>query len=742
MAKISMLERDLTTAGNSNVTANVVYVPGYAIMGPVNQPVLCNTLAEFKKTFGPVPYTFKNVQALGEGSSEYKFATAGDYEQSYMYAAELVRAGLPVLFERVGTVDTKATKTFDLNVVSYKSQPICIEDISDLAISIKDTDIVEETIETDVTDDESGEVTTVTEKTGKFIHTFTVDRLIKADSLITIKASESSDTLIEAELVVDEDGLQSIKFKADEKLNDFLVSFELDAPICYYVKYAYEANSDNKYAMTPSVYVCTVKHLNHTGDLSHSDASWSKINLPVSVDIVNYNNATFVDEFGAEHTVQLIPTLDTTVKNDNQLVINAKYPGKYGANIQVKITEKEVDSDIYYDIYVNQVAGSIETYETRTISLDETNDKYYKDVEFDLVDFEGTKIDFNIARNNLIRLDDIVNGKLINLDYYEDSNADEFEIKKFYDKLTGSVTDESILEKLVDKDEYQIKFITTGSYPVFGLSADYNSIVIKMLKVAADRSDCVALIDHKDGSVKLDGREQSVEDMFESLKSSLKTKILGNKEQEDAKKYGAMFTPWGKYNLNVIKGIASFPGSYGYLRCVASSFKTNAAWLAVAGATRGQVPDLLSLNSRMTGAIADLLQSRTGISVNPITNVKPYGLCIWGNRTLFNNIEDLTASSFLNIRMLTSDVKKVVYAAAKKMTFELNSDVLWLNFKAAIEPTLDQMVSGNGLTKYKIIKLNTTKKATIACTVRLWAVEAVEDWDINIELADGYTSIN
>ena len=75
------------------------------------------------------------------------------------------------------------------------------------------------------------------------------------------------------------------------------------------------------------------------------------------------------------------------------------------------------------------------------------------------------------------------------------------------------------------------------------------------------------------------------------------------------------------------------------------------------------------------------------------------------------------------------------------LTFELNSDVLWLNFKSEIEPTLDQMKSGNGISNYKIIKLPTTKKATIACKIRLYAIEAIEDWDITVELADSYTSI-
>ena len=38
MPKITILEKDLTTAGASELLSNIVYVPGYAITGPVNKP--------------------------------------------------------------------------------------------------------------------------------------------------------------------------------------------------------------------------------------------------------------------------------------------------------------------------------------------------------------------------------------------------------------------------------------------------------------------------------------------------------------------------------------------------------------------------------------------------------------------------------------------------------------------------------------------------------------------------------
>jgi hypothetical protein len=73
--------------------------------------------------------------------------------------------------------------------------------------------------------------------------------------------------------------------------------------------------------------------------------------------------------------------------------------------------------------------------------------------------------------------------------------------------------------------------------------------------------------------------------------------------------------------------------------------------------------------------------------------------------------------------------------------FESISDILWLNFKSEIEPELDKMVSGNGLSDYQIIRKSTTEKATICAIIRLYALEAVEHFDISIELSDSFVNV-
>ena len=126
MPKILINERDLTTVVADNITDNIVYIPGYAITGPINTPTLCYTLEEFKNIFGELPYKFKNSYSYTMFASEAQptgnFILAEDYEKSYIYACELLRNGLPILYERVVSEDNKfiASTSFGSLIVKAK----------------------------------------------------------------------------------------------------------------------------------------------------------------------------------------------------------------------------------------------------------------------------------------------------------------------------------------------------------------------------------------------------------------------------------------------------------------------------------------------------------------------------------------------------------------------------------------------------------------------------------------------
>lgn len=326
---------------------------------------------------------------------------------------------------------------------------------------------------------------------------------------------------------------------------------------------------------------------------------------------------------------------------------------------------------------------------------------------------------------------------------------DDITIKTMYTAFER-IFDSGSKTGLMDKGNYSFKYLTSGGYPVY----EYNdgAIVTKMLAIAENRGDCVALIDHTDN----EDREQNI-----SYEDSLYRTVAEDTAWKANGEFAAMFTPWagytratGEYDMtgNALTPVTvRLPASFAYLMALADSIKTNANWLAIAGSARGTVINLAlgGMTTVIPNGVADEMQPRDGVSINPITNINPYGNIIWGNRTLKNNADngDLTASSFLNLRNLVSDIKKQAYKAARKLTFEQNNDTLWLSFKALMNPTLDRMVSGYGISGYKMVqdadKMRAlgNPKATMCVKIIITPVEPVEDFYVSIILKDDDVSV-
>lgn len=361
--------------------------------------------------------------------------------------------------------------------------------------------------------------------------------------------------------------------------------------------------------------------------------------------------------------------------------------------------------------------------------------------------------------------------------YYEGTAA----LDSFYANLkTG-------LQEITAVNEYNIKYITSGGYPTLEIN---NSPAQAMIDCAsqiaagtinAGRGDCIALIDN----IPCYSRDYS--DIFDILNDQ------GNVTFTNGQ-YAAAFVDWAYYNRNTTdfttyvnnnstsslyddtfksttkipvnytksgiddepiptdshfnyKAGFPFPGSFAYLKCVANQLSTGNSWLAVAGVQRGIVNNYVkNYNSNvLTNKIADfVLQDREeGISFNPITYINGYGNCIWGNRTLFAAPGNLVASNFLNIRSMLCDLKKVCYRAAKRNTFEQDSEILWINFTQPIKALLEQMRTAYCISSFKITRRTDVKEnAKLGCTIKIYPLYAIEDFDIDIELYDSEVTVS
>ena len=302
---------------------------------------------------------------------------------------------------------------------------------------------------------------------------------------------------------------------------------------------------------------------------------------------------------------------------------------------------------------------------------------------------------------------------------------------------------------LADKDEYTIKYITTGGYANY-IDVDTGSkdakgaaILAKlsaaMLDIAETRGDAIVLVEGDDTI--------NHESLTYTDTKSLYYKLNDDKRIQST--YAAAFIPWAKYSIGD-NGII-LPACYAYLSALAKTIKTGPNWLAIAGITRGSVPKIDKLHTapgiRLSNVIANSYQPLAAeagkqIALNAITQINPYGLTIWGNRTLQEIKEGTVAGNFLNTRNMASDIKKVAYKVAKSLMYEQNNDALWIRFKSEVSPYLEQLKAGSGISDYKLIRSNVNSagkklsREQFACIIKIFPVAAVESFEIAIVMSD------
>ena len=293
---------------------------------------------------------------------------------------------------------------------------------------------------------------------------------------------------------------------------------------------------------------------------------------------------------------------------------------------------------------------------------------------------------------------------------------------------------------IMDKTLYDIRFLSMGDF--VGTAVDAN-----MIACAEARQDCIALVDHKQTITPESGSTyaDAVRDYIETTDASTKTSVVLNSD------FAAMFTPWIKVQDSVdFTEETAVPASFGYLLAYSRAARNGNEGLAIANYDLGSIPELTSVEHVYTQSEIEVLQARSatqevglddsddnkGVAINPIAYVRPYNYVIWGNRTMHSNDGTIVAKSLLNIRNTACTIKKKLYDAARKYTFEQNSNILWINFQAELAPTLTAMKTGNLLLGYKWDKLDTDSKTRLKARLTVVPVYAVEDFDLTLTLSD------
>jgi hypothetical protein len=124
---------------------------------------------------------------------------------------------------------------------------------------------------------------------------------------------------------------------------------------------------------------------------------------------------------------------------------------------------------------------------------------------------------------------------------------------------------------------------------------------------------------------------------------------------------------------------------------------TDDAWWSPAGMSRGQVKNIVKLSWEPTRADRDTLYKG---SVNPLITMSGAGVILWGDKTA-----QITPTAFdrINVRRLFIVLEKAISTAAKAMLFEFNDEFTRSSFVNMVEPFLREVQGRRGITDFKVV---------------------------------------
>ena len=339
------------------------------------------------------------------------------------------------------------------------------------------------------------------------------------------------------------------------------------------------------------------------------------------------------------------------------------------------------------------------------------------------------------------------------------------------------IESEDFWSPLVDKSNYDFRYICFGDYKnmravneALKVAARWNEAKQKDWPIADGTQDREKDQGRGDVTVLVDVDETS---FTAKTQSAAITAIQGWIENNVAKfktdagldigKYAAICAPHvgitlqtdavfdGKKDEGSVE--VMIPASIYYLACAAKASETYAEWYPVAGYQRGVSDWTVTSTSLPLGDLAiQKLQPRVAWtkeskncrSVNIVTRIRTLNnqYYLWGSRTA-HLLDDkgLVASHFLNIRQLCTTLKKDIYNACKKLTFAPNDELLWIDFKDLIRPTLEKMKSDRGIKDYDIKRVTVSAKALMKAKIRIIPIEPVEDFNIGVYLEDSINGV-
>ena len=232
------------------------------------------------------------------------------------------------------------------------------------------------------------------------------------------------------------------------------------------------------------------------------------------------------------------------------------------------------------------------------------------------------------------------------------------------------------------------------------------SLTSQLVTACEERADAIAIIDVP-GGYKPPHERNSLETSADAL-GDVESTVTTLKDMNLNSSYGCAFYPWVKVRDNVANSMLYVPPSVVALGTFSSSQRKSAVWFAPAGFTRGGLSEgsaglpVIGVRQRLTSDERDRLYDA---NVNPIASFPAEGIVIFGQKTL-----QVTPSALdrINVRRLLIFVKKEISRIASRILFDQNVQETWDRFKGQVEPFLQGVQAGLGLTDFRVVLDDTT----------------------------------
>lgn len=720
MAKTTIVENQEIGVSVSNSDFKLpVYMLGYAPRGPENVDTYFSNYADFVSKFGSTPYYFKSAQYKGNTF----WQAQGSAERGYVYAHEYALLNKPGVFRRITKSNAaycKLTTDIPIKTRKFTYSAAC----NNKTITVKD-----------VTFTKTGPTS------GNYTYTATVAALTDiafgylSNCKATLDGTEYTFTVSDT----------TITYTGTANISDLTSSVSF---ICKAKSYYVEYTAANK-----------VLRVSTTSTPASASFGTAVTDIAIN-DIANTRQLVISFPWGDETITADEGTATNTTK---VLQIYASSSGAWGTGIKVKVAPIPATNKLII---------------TATYNDGKESESILGDLTYGGDDFicgsDGTKV------CNLIK---IVNGsttmgsalsgeedasmlcvdsmQATSLIYQGGATTDEITVEDIYKALgdgcgEGLTSGEAVAASdywanLTDKDLNDYAVFTTGAYPLHDPS-DANSKAATQLQKIAEYQLGYTIIDSRK---RPQGQSLSAEAtllMNDDASRSLINMVAGtNSNGEKNAIYGAMFFDWRAYDTSF--GKMELPPSFAYVKALAStgmSANQTKPWEALANDT-GTVA--IADNNKLGGAISDLLQQNNeavGVRVNPIQYLKDVGNRIMGNSTLMNNQGELTNYSFLNIRVLTTIIKRYAYKLGNSLKFKTNDINTFLTFQTKMTAFMNKLIdkglrtednNGKRIAPFGIERLPSSEKGKIRIHIWYYPLEAIEIVEETVTLKDGYVEV-